>query len=84
MPLTFAIKGGIMNKIFLNDVEKIESPEPGYYGFREAPKLLCVHSRIFQALISQAGSRLLSGEFHNLECEGGCLIKGVGGLKQLQ
>ena len=58
---------------------------PGDYRFVAAPKLLMVWSRLFQALISQAGTYLLTQKFHDghfaiYKCEGGCRILGVGDL----
>jgi len=58
---------------------------PGAYGFRKPTNLLLVWSNPFQSLISQAGTYLLTGKFHDrqtgiFKCEGGCNIAGVGDL----
>jgi len=57
----------------------------GSYGFTAAPTLLFFVSHFFQAVISQAGTFLLTGRFHDKQCsiykaEGGCNIPGVGDL----
>ena len=58
---------------------------PGDYRFIGTPILLMVWSRLFQAVISQAGTYLLTKKFHDghfaiYKCEGGCRISGVGDL----
>ena|SRR5688572_15799370 len=58
---------------------------PGAYHFDRASVLLRTWGRTFQAVISQAGTRLLTGKYHDTECgiyksEGGCRIHGVGEL----
>lgn len=58
---------------------------PGMYGFDKAPKYLFDWSCLFQAMVSQVGTYLLTGKFHDHECgiykcEGGCKIVGVGDL----
>lgn len=55
---------------------------PGAYEFDKAPRLLFSWSGLFQRVISQAGTYLLTGKFHDRECaiykcEGGCNIPGV-------
>ena len=57
----------------------------GDYRFTYAPNLLYIWSRLFQSVISQAGTYLLTGKFHTggcaiYKCEGGCKIHGVGDL----
>lgn len=57
----------------------------GYYKFRPAPTLLFTWSRLFQSVISQAGTFLLTGKYHDQQCsiykcEGGCHLPGVGDL----
>jgi hypothetical protein len=58
---------------------------PASYGFANTPMLLFVWSRLFQSIISQAGTYLLSKKFHDRQCsiyksEGGCTIDGFGDL----
>ncbi len=57
----------------------------GAYGYDKAPNLLFFWSRLFQSVISQATTYLLTGKFHNRHCsiykaEGGCDVPGVGEL----
>ena len=57
----------------------------GYYAFDHAPRLLFVWSGLFQNVISQCGTYLLTGKFHDqspaiYKCEGGCQIVGVNEL----
>jgi hypothetical protein len=57
----------------------------GRYKFYPTPKLLFTWSRLFQAVISQAGTYLLTDKFHDQQCsiyktEGGCHLPGVGDL----
>src|SRR6476659_276073 len=59
--------------------------QAGAYRFDQPSDYLKSWSRLFQAVISQAGTYLLTGKFHTSECgiykaEGGCVIKGVGDL----
>ncbi len=75
---------------FINDAKPIELDEynagrPGRYRYDRPSAHLMLWSRFFQTLISQAGTWLLTGKFHNQECgiyksEGGCNIIGVGEL----
>lgn len=56
-----------------------------YYGFDRVPRLLFPWSRAFQTIISQAGTKLLTGKFHDHDAgiyksEGGCKIVGVNDL----
>lgn len=58
---------------------------PGAYGFDHPSPLLYVWSRLLQSTISQAGTYILTGKFHDshtgiFKCEGGCNIVGVGEL----
>lgn len=82
-----------LNKVeFVNDAQvKVVSDRdkkwvrPGDYGFDRAPHFLFVWSRLFQSVISQAGTYLIKGNFHNTHCaiyksEGGCHIAGVNEL----
>lgn len=57
----------------------------GAYHYDQPSDYLKPWSRLFQAVISQAGTYLLKGKFHTHECgiyktEGGCWIEGVGEL----
>lgn len=57
----------------------------GHYGYDKPSKYLFQWSRYLQALISQAGTFMLTGKFHDQECgihktEGGCRIEGYGDL----
>lgn len=57
----------------------------GYYKFQPTPRLLFSWSRLFQTTISQAGTFLLTGKFHDQQCsiykvEGGCHLPGIGDL----
>lgn len=57
----------------------------GLYGFDDKPELLVYWGTLFQKVISQAGTYLCTGKFHDSGCaiytaEGGCVIKGVGEL----
>jgi len=78
-----------MKKTFKNDAKPKELNKdwdgPGSYKFDETPILLFVWSRLFQSVISQAGTYLLTSKFHENECgiykcEGGCRIVGVNEL----
>ena len=58
---------------------------PNYYAFDHAPRLLFVWSGLFQNVISQCGTYLLTGKFHDrspaiYKCEGGCQIVRVNEL----
>lgn len=75
----------LIKKKFKNTAKKVEPSERyrNSYGFDKVPILLFQWSRLFQAMISQAGTYLLTGKFHNKQCgiykcEGGCNIVGVG------
>jgi hypothetical protein len=66
------------NKLYKN-------PSMGFYKCSRPSKLLFQWSRYFQAIVSQAGTMLLTGAFHDSECaiykcEGGCRIAVVGDL----
>ena len=55
------------------------------YGFDHAPALMVYWGKLLQMVISQAGSKLLGGSFHDSECgiyksEGGCYIHNAGEL----
>jgi len=55
------------------------------YQFDKPPRLLFFWSRLFQAVISQAGTFLLTGKYHTQDCgiykcEGGCNMPGAGSL----
>lgn len=55
------------------------------YAFHRPPRLLFSWSRLFQSVVSQAGTYLCTGQFHSGHCaiyktEGGCVIKGKGDL----
>ncbi len=70
---------------FENESRVVTPQKPGYYGFNRAPRLLFTWSSLFQRVISQAGTYLLTGKFHSQECsiyktEGGCKIAGCGDL----
>lgn len=59
--------------------------ENGMYGYDRPSKYLLRWGTLFQAVISQAGTYLLTGKFHRGQCgiykaEGGCRIEGVGDL----
>lgn len=65
------------------DPKRFDSPAS--YGFKNTSKLLFVWSRLFQSIVSQAGTYLLTGKFHDKQCsiykcEGGCAIPGEGDL----
>ena len=65
--------------------KKVDDRYAGGYGFEPVPKLLFSWARLFQMLISQVGTHMLTGKFHNQDCgiykvEGGCRIDGVGEL----
>lgn len=70
---------------FINE-SKPSSPRSYYqYGFDRVPRHLFLWSRLFQSVISQAVTYLLTGQFHDGHCgiykaEGGCRIAGVGEL----
>lgn len=62
-----------------------EFDSPGTYGYDRPSKYLFTWSTLLQAVVSQAGSYLLSGKFHANDCgiyksEGGCRIEGAGDL----
>lgn len=64
---------------------KDDSDVSHFYGFDKTPDLLYPWSRAIQVIISQAGTKLLTGKFHDGECgiykcEGGCKIHGVNEL----
>jgi len=78
---------------FTNESGVIDPSERGkvsyrtgnYYSFNRPSKYLFVWSRLFQSVISQAGTYLLTGKFHKdqaaiYKSEGGCNIPGVGEL----
>lgn len=79
-----------MKTDFRNLALRIDSNEqpfrgPGNYSFDRVPKLLFAWSRLFQSVVSQGGTFLLTGSFHGFQCaiykaEGGCRIAGVGDL----
>lgn len=55
------------------------------YGFDRPPKLLFNWSRLFQSVVSQAGSWVCAKKYHTKQCaisktEGGCYIEGGGDL----
>ncbi|MFA5071242.1 MAG: hypothetical protein WC511_02615 [Candidatus Pacearchaeota archaeon] len=57
----------------------------GQYMFDKLPYGLIMFGRVFQRLVSQVGTKVLTGSFHTQEvgiykCEGGCNIPGVGSL----
>src|SRR5690606_29250003 len=57
--------------------------DDNFYGFDMVPKFLQLWGRLFQAVVSQAGTKMLTGKYHTGECgiykyEGGCKIYGVG------
>lgn len=78
--------------MFFNEVKQIKpvdwdgKPAPkNHYTFDKPSPYLYVWSRLFQSVVSQAGTFLLTGKFHNRQCaiykcEGGCNINGVGDL----
>lgn len=78
---------------FVNEAQRIDPADrdrkwqrgSGTYGFDRAPRLLFSWSRLLQTVISQAGTYLLTGKFHDqhcaiYKCEGGCKIAGVDDL----
>jgi hypothetical protein len=55
--------------------------DPYRYHFRKAPTLMFNFGRLLQRVISQGGTYMLSGKFHDSECgiykcEGGCMVNG--------
>ena len=55
------------------------------YSYDRPSPYLFLWSGLFQRIVSQVGTYLLTGKFHDEHCalyksEGGCVIKGVGGL----
>jgi hypothetical protein len=84
-------KGKKMNtKIFKNETipytpSKENCDSPGSYGFKNLTPYLFLWRRLFQGVISQAGTYILTNKFHDSDCgiykcEGGCCIAGVGEL----
>ena len=78
-----------LESTFVNTAQRRElDPKwdgPDTYGFNQVPMLLFVWSGLFQKVISQAGSFIAEGKFHERECgiykcEGGCKISGWGDL----
>lgn len=78
---------------FKNSAKHIDRPEASwvkgwignYYSFNRPSPYLLVWERLFQTVVSQAGTKLLSGKFHTSQtgiykCEGGCNIAGVDDL----
>lgn len=70
---------------FINTAKAVQRVESNYYGFDHAPILLFEWSCLFQSVISQAGTYLLTKKFHTQQCaiykaEGGCRIVGMGDL----
>jgi hypothetical protein len=75
---------------FVNESKEVSHSTKEYYTgncytFNKPSKYLFVWSRLFQTVISQAGTYLLTGKFHTQQaaiykCEGGCVIAGVGEL----
>jgi len=75
---------------FINESKKIDVKEKHYYTgnqytFNRPSRYLFVWSRLFQTVISQAGTYVLTGKFHTQQaaiykCEGGCTIAGFGDL----
>lgn len=67
------------------EYERLNFYGPGRYKFDRTPQLLIHWGRLFQAVISQAGTKLLTGKYHTTECaiyktEGGCRIAGFNDL----
>lgn len=57
----------------------------GYYGYDRPSPLLFNFGRLLQSVVSQAGTYILTGKFHDQDCgiykcEGGCRIVGKGDL----
>jgi hypothetical protein len=74
-----------MTTQFVNDAKPRTPEYAGYFGYDKPSPYLFVHSRLLQGVISQAGTYLLTGKFHDKQCaiyksEGGCRIEGVGDL----
>jgi len=74
---------------FINTTIPIKEEEPrdrhGYYLYDQVSPLLYVWSKLLQATISLAGTKLLTGKYHDSHCaiyksEGGCNIVEVGDL----
>ncbi len=71
--------------MFANDAKSQEKRHKNSYGFDSTPILLFQWSRLFQGVVSQAGTYLLTKTFHTQQsgiykCEGGCHIDKVGDL----
>ena len=70
---------------FKNTAKSTPVTDKGEYGY-DCPSIYMFEwSRLFQAIISQAGSYLLNGSFHKrhtsiFKCEGGCTIDGYSDL----
>jgi hypothetical protein len=86
---TLRRKGGRMK--FVNEAKPQEpnkayrNPSMGFYHYGKPSIHLFQWSRLFQAVVSQAGTWILQNRFHSSECgiykcEGGCRIDGVGEL----
>jgi hypothetical protein len=64
---------------------RFKNPSMGFYSYAKPSIYLFQWSRLFQAVVSQAGTYALQNKFHDRECgiykvEGGCRIDGVGEL----
>ena len=79
-----------MGSKFVNTAKRIEKSNDKYvrkseYLIDHMAEYLIFYGRYFQALVSQTGTYLLTGKFHDQEvgiykCEGGCKIAGRGAL----
>jgi len=70
---------------FTNSAKPKTVNRPSEYGYDAPSKYLFLWSGLLQQVISQAGTFLLTGKFHDrscsiFKCEGGCVIDGVGDL----
>jgi hypothetical protein len=70
---------------FKNTAETWVKRSDSSYGFRETPNLLFIWSGLLQKVVSQSGTFLMQGRFHQRQAaiyktEGGCVIDGVGEL----
>lgn len=79
-----------MSKKFTNCAIPFDPTQDGFgrpsdYSFKNISPHMFLWSRLLQRVISQAGTFMLTGKFHEQECgiykcEGGCRIEGIGDL----